>query len=77
VSGAWLDFVQRRSRTMPWIRRDLQQRLQEFERVLNAYYPTTTMPSLRGPRRAVLRGLAAWRWHARAYAWPLELAAIH
>jgi len=25
----------------------------------------------------VLRALAAWRYHARAYSWPLELAAVH
>jgi hypothetical protein len=77
VSPDWLAFVQRRSHTMPWIRRNLQDRLRDFERVLNAYYPTSTMPSLVGFRRRLLRGLAAWRWHARAYAWPLELALLH
>ncbi len=77
VSRDWLDFVQRRSRTMPWIRRDLQQRLRDFERVLNAYYPTSTLPSLGRARRTLLRTLAAWRWHSHTYAWPLELAALH
>jgi radical SAM superfamily enzyme YgiQ (UPF0313 family) len=77
VSPEWLTFVQRRSHTMPWIRRDLQDRLRDFERVLNAYYPTSTMPSLVGFRRGLLRSLAAWRWHTRAYAWPFELAVFH
>ena len=52
----WLDFAQRRSRTVPWIRPAVQRRIRDFERVLNAYYPTTTMPT-GGPRRSLLRGL--------------------
>ena len=45
--------------------------------MLNAYYPTTTMTSLTGFRRTLLRLLAGWRYHARIYRWPLELAALH
>jgi anaerobic magnesium-protoporphyrin IX monomethyl ester cyclase len=77
VSGEWLDFVQRRSGTIPWIQRDLHHRLKEFERVLNAYYPTSTLRHLNRPKRALLRAVSAWRWHTRTYAWPLELAALH
>lgn len=77
VSGDWLEFVQRRSETMPWIRRRLQRRLQEFERVLNAYYPTTTMPGLGGANRALLRAVAAWRYRLGFYRWPVELGALH
>ena len=77
VSADWLDFAQRRSRTMGWIRPTLTQRIRDFERVLNAYYPTTTMTSMGRVERLVLRALAAWRYHARAYSWPLELAAVH
>lgn len=77
VSHDWLDFAQRRSPTMSWIRPSLTERIREFERVLNAYYPTTTMVSLTGARRSLLRGLAAWRYHSRFYRWPVELAAAH
>lgn len=77
VSRDWLDFAQRRGRASSWIRPTLQQRVREFERVLNAYYPTTTMTSLTGFRRSLLRLLAGWRYHARVYRWPLELAALH
>lgn len=77
VAGDWLEFVQRRSETMPWIRRRLQRRLQAFERVLNAYYPTTTMPDLRGVRRQLLRAAASWRYHLRLYRWPAELGLLH
>ena len=77
VSADWLDFAQRRSRTMRWIRPTLTQKIREFERVLNAYYPTTTMPGLKGVRRTALRALASWRYHSGVYRWPIELAAAH
>lgn len=77
VSPAWFDFSQRRSGVMPWIKPTLRQRLRDFERVLNAYYPTSTDIRLRGLRRTVLRGLSAWRYHLGFYRFPLELRALH
>ncbi|HSN55917.1 MAG TPA: radical SAM protein [Candidatus Sulfomarinibacteraceae bacterium] len=72
----WLDFAERRGRRMSWLEPDLSDRIRDFERVVNAYYPTTTMASLTAPKRALLRALSAWRWHGRFYRWPLELAAL-
>ena len=77
VGPDWLDFVQRRSDTMPWVGRSLQSRIRHFERVLNAYYPTSTMTRLTPARRALLRAASAWRYRTRAYAWPLELDLLH
>ncbi|MCA9970498.1 MAG: cobalamin-dependent protein [Anaerolineales bacterium] len=76
VSGEWLDFSQRRSVGLPWMKRPLHQQLRDFERVLNAYYPTSTDVRLRGWRRWLLRGAAAWRYHARLYRGPLELRVL-
>jgi hypothetical protein len=73
VSRDWLDFAQRRSHTTPWLQRSLRQQIIDFERVLNAYYPTTTMDSLGRIARIGLRALSAWRWHSRCYRWPVEL----
>jgi hypothetical protein len=72
---SWLDFSQRRSSHMPWLEDPLRRRIRDFERVLNAYYPTTTDIRLTGARRAVLRGLSAWRYRLGAYRFPLELRA--
>ena len=77
VGGDWLSFSQRRSTTMPWIKQPLQQRLHDFERVLNAYYPTTTDVRLTQSWRMTLRAISAWRYHLRFYRFPLELRAIH
>jgi hypothetical protein len=77
VSPAWLNFSQRRSATMPWVKRSLQEQIHDFERVLNAYYPTSTDTSLTAARRKVLRGVSAWRYHSRFYHFPVELRALH
>ncbi|GAB4165166.1 MAG: hypothetical protein Fur0021_40700 [Candidatus Promineifilaceae bacterium] len=77
VSPAWLEFSQRRSRTMPWVKQPLQARLYDFERVLNAYYPTSTDARLTPAWRRVLRAISAWRYRLQFYRYPLELRALH
>jgi radical SAM superfamily enzyme YgiQ (UPF0313 family) len=77
ISPEWNQFALRRSTTMPWMQRRLRQMTHDFERVLNAYYPTTTDIKLTGPRRLLLRAASAWRYHTRFYRFPLELRALH
>lgn len=77
VSPAWLDFSQRRSDTLPWVKQTLQGRMHDFERVLNAYYPTSTYTNLTKPMRTVLKMAASWRYYGRFYRFPLELRALH
>lgn len=73
----WEEFSQRRSTTMPWIKDGLRRRVQNFERVLNAYYPTSTNPELRGAKSLMLRAVSGWRWASHRYEFPLELRALH
>jgi len=61
---------------LPWMFDPLRRELHDFERVLNAYYPTTTDVRLRGGWRYLLRGLASWRYHFGIYRYPIELRAI-
>jgi anaerobic magnesium-protoporphyrin IX monomethyl ester cyclase len=77
VSPDWLNFSQRRSTTMPWIKRTLQEQIYDFERVINAYYPTSTDAKLTKTWRTVLRAASAWRYHLRFYHFPFELRALH
>ena len=56
--------------------RIILRRLRDFERVMNAWYPTGTDRRLSGGRRWLLRGAAAWRWKTGFYRWPYELAAL-
>ncbi|HLH74643.1 MAG TPA: radical SAM protein [Chloroflexota bacterium] len=77
LSPTWNQFAQRRSGQLPWLDQKVRRSIRDFERVLNAYYPTTTNPRLRGPWRWILRAASAWRYRSRIYRYPIELRAIH
>lgn len=77
VSGDWRHFAYRRDPVNPWLDPALKRRVRDFERVLNAYYPTTTDLGLRGVKRAVLKALGGWRYRLRVYRFPLELRVFH
>jgi radical SAM superfamily enzyme YgiQ (UPF0313 family) len=77
VGGDWRDFSLRRDPHTPWLDDRLLRRIRNFERVVNAYYPTVTDARLSGLRRTLLRALGSWRYHLRLYAMPLELQAVH
>lgn len=76
LSDDWLDFAQRHSAHMPWLSDKVRRRIRNFERVLNAYYPTTTDLRLTGVRRRVLRAFSGWRYWSRFYDLPYELSAL-
>lgn len=73
IDPSWLEFSQRRSAHVPWMSDPLRRRVRDFERVLNAYYPTSTDIRLTGLRKAVLRAASGWRYALRVYARPWEL----
>jgi anaerobic magnesium-protoporphyrin IX monomethyl ester cyclase len=50
--------------------------VRDFERVLNAYYPTTTDRRLTPFRRAVLRTASSWRYFLELYGGSYELRAL-
>lgn len=77
VSDEWNKFTQRRSSAMPWVGDPITRRLHDFERVLNAYYPTSTMPHLRGLSAKILRAAARLRYENEFYTFPVELQALH
>jgi len=73
VSDEWQTFALRRDPSTPWSHGEVRQKVRDFESVLNAYYPTVTDTRMTPARRRLLRAASAWRYHARAYAKPLEL----
>ncbi|HEY8744486.1 MAG TPA: radical SAM protein, partial [Chloroflexota bacterium] len=76
VNPAWLEFSQRRNTHVPWLKDPLRQQLHDFERVLNAYYPTATNPHLGSAACWVLRVASGWRYRTGMYRHPLELRAL-
>lgn len=77
ASEEWRDLMMRRGDGIPWLDGSVRRRVRNFERVLNAFYPTVTDRRLTGPRRALLRMASSVRYALGFYAAPYELRALH
>jgi anaerobic magnesium-protoporphyrin IX monomethyl ester cyclase len=77
ASERWRKTMLRRGDGIPWLDPEVRTRVRNFERVLNAFYPTVTDCRLTGARRALLRAASAWRYALRVYSAPYELRALH
>ncbi len=76
ASDTWRQLMLRRGDGLPWVNQTIRRRVRNFERVLNAFYPTVTDRNLTGGRRALLRTVASWRYALRWYRAPYELKAL-
>jgi hypothetical protein len=76
ASDGWRQAMMRRGDGMPWMAGGIKTRVRNFERVLNAFYPTVTDRRLTPGRRRLLRVMSAWRYRLRMYAFPYELRAL-
>ncbi|MBI3402096.1 MAG: B12-binding domain-containing radical SAM protein [Acidobacteria bacterium] len=77
TSPRWEQLSMRRGDNLPWMEGGVRRRVRDFERVINAFYPTITDTRLTGWRRAVLKTLGGWRYALKWYDAPYELRAIH
>ena len=77
ASDRWRQLMMRRGDGIPWLDEGVRRRVRDFERVLNAYYPTVTDRRHTPSRRALLRAVSAWRYRLKVYAAPYELRALH
>jgi hypothetical protein len=76
ATEGWRQFSMRRGDGLPWIDDDIRRRVRNFERVLNAWYPTVTDRRMTTVGRAILRAFGGWRYLLRFYAAPYELRAL-
>ena len=76
VQPPWDEFALRRRPKTPWLDNGTFNKVRNFERVINAYYPTTTDTKLTGLRRTVLKTFGGWRYHLKFYDNPLELLVL-
>jgi radical SAM superfamily enzyme YgiQ (UPF0313 family) len=77
ASPEWRQAMMRRGDHIPWMDGRVRTRVRNFERVLNAFYPTVTDRRLTPARRALLKVISGWRYRLKIYAAPLELRALH
>jgi len=76
ASDEWRQLMMRRGDGIPWLDGSIRRQVQNFERVLNAFYPTVTDRRMTAVRRAVLKAASAWRYTLKVYSAPLELQAL-
>jgi radical SAM superfamily enzyme YgiQ (UPF0313 family) len=77
ASPRWEQLSMRRGDNLPWMEGGVRRRVRDFERVINAFYPTITDTRLTGWRRGMLKALGGWRYALKWYDAPYELRAIH
>jgi radical SAM superfamily enzyme YgiQ (UPF0313 family) len=77
ASDEWRQLMMRRGENIPWMDGSVRRRVRNFERVLNAFYPTVTDRRITPARRTLLRAVSAWRYGLRMYTAPYELRALH
>jgi anaerobic magnesium-protoporphyrin IX monomethyl ester cyclase len=77
ASEEWKQLMMRRGDGIPWIDGSIRRQIRNFERVLNAYYPTITDRRLTPARRMLLKAVSGWRYTLRLYSAPYELRALH
>jgi radical SAM superfamily enzyme YgiQ (UPF0313 family) len=77
VSRDWRELSLRRGDRLPWIRPTLRDRVRDFERVLNAFYPTVTDRKLTSFRRALLKSMSFLRYRFEIYGGSVELRVLH
>ena len=76
----WEQLSMRRGDGIPWMDRpagNIRRRVRNFERVVNAFYPTVTDLRLTGWRRAALKAASALRYRLQWYGAPYELRALN
>jgi anaerobic magnesium-protoporphyrin IX monomethyl ester cyclase len=79
ASPEWEQLSMRRGDGIPWMNGaggGIRRRVRNFERVINAYYPTVTDTRLTGWHRAALRAASAWRYGLKWYSAPYELRVL-
>jgi radical SAM superfamily enzyme YgiQ (UPF0313 family) len=76
ASDDWRQLALRRGKGIPWLDGTVGKRVRNFERVLNAFYPTVTDRKLTPARRALLKVASGWRYALKLYDAPYELRAL-
>ena len=70
---AWSNFDLRKDPRTPWLKKEHVGRIMDFERVLNARYPTISDIRLKWWQVATLKALGSWRYLTRFYSAPYEI----
>ncbi len=77
LDPAWENFDLRKNPLTPWLTPQMVDKIQNFETVLNGYYPTATDYRIKGFKKTLLRLVSSWRYKTGFYKWPYEIKLLH
>ena len=73
VSPKWQNFDLRKNPLTPWLKPHHFKMIRNFEKTLNAYYPTNSDLKIRGWKRSLLQFMGSWRYKTDFYTAPYEI----
>ena len=73
TSDKWRSFDLRKKTMTPWLKPRHVNKIRNFDKVLNAYYPTVSDLKITGWRRKLLNSLGRWRYATSFYHAPYEV----
>jgi anaerobic magnesium-protoporphyrin IX monomethyl ester cyclase len=76
VSPKWQNFDLRKNPLTPWLKPRHHKKIRNFDKTLNAYYPTNSDLKIKGWKRTLLKTLGSWRYISSVYAAPYEIRAV-
>jgi len=77
LSPAWEKFDLRKNPLTPWLTPPMVDKIQNFETVLNGYYPTASDFRVKGMKKKLLRAVSALRYKNDIYQFPYEIKVLH
>lgn len=73
VSPKWQNFDMRKHPLTPWLKPRHYKKIRNFDKTLNAYYPTVSDLKITGWKRGLLRTMGGWRYFSSLYTAPYEI----
>jgi hypothetical protein len=76
VSPRWQNFDLRKNPLTPWLKPGHFRKIRDFEKTLNAYYPTNSDLKIKGWKKSLLKLMGSWRYISSFYFAPYEIRIV-
>ena len=77
IAPSWEKFDLRKNPLTPWLKPYMIDTIQNFETVLNGYYPTVSDFRIKGYKKWLLKIVSGYRFKNGWYKFPYEIKALH
>ncbi|WP_282031260.1 B12-binding domain-containing radical SAM protein [Winogradskyella eximia] len=77
IAPSWEKFDLRKNPLTPWLKPYMIDKIQNFETVMNGYYPTVSDFKIKGYKKNILKLVSGYRYKYGIYQMPYEIKALH